>query len=181
MIDVLLVKQLDFSILIYFSIITIFLYCTARGHGLLTDGSYDYYRYHKTVTGETAVVVGIQACSDGHIGLSEVPGLSSLNMYEVVIGGWSNSKSVIRRARQGHIEVEASTPDILSCNSMKFFWVTWEDGIIEVGAGGIIGQTRLLYFKDPDPYTVNSITLATAGGHEGIFAYGQNTGSKNIV
>ena len=148
---------------------------------MITDGSYDYYRYHRTVAGENAVVVGIQACSDGHIGLSEVPGLSSLNMYEVVIGGWSNTKSVIRRARQGDIEVEASTPEILSCNSFKFFWVTWEDGIIEVGAGGIIGQTRLLYFKDPNPYTVNSITLTTADGHEGAFVYAENTGDSNVV
>ena len=141
----------------------------------MTDDSYDYYRYHKIVTGQTSFGVGIQSCSDAHIGLSEIPGLSSLNMYEIVIGGWSNTKSVIRRGRQGAIEVETSTPDILNCNSMKYFWVTWDDGAIEVGIGAVIGQSRILYYKDPEPYTVNSITVATYGV-TGYYAYGGTAG-----
>ena len=136
-------------------------------HSFSTDGSYDYYRYHLVVANKNSLMFSLKACSDGHVGLSEIPGLSSLNMYEVVIGGWTNTKSVIRRARQGKIEVEAQTPDILSCDLARYFWVTWEDGVIQMGTGGVLLQGTILTFTDPEPYTVNSVTLATSDGYTG--------------
>ena len=148
-----------------------------------SDGTYDYYRYHLTVIGRTSNIFSLKACHDGHVGLAEVVGLSSLTMYEIVIGGWQNSKSVIRRARQGTIEVEASTPNILDCNSARNFWLSWEDGVIQFGTGGIVGQTRILSYTDPNPYTVNSLTVATAEGQIGDWRFfsGQGCFKKEIL
>ena len=41
-----------------------------------------------------------KACHDAHIALSEVKGLDSSETYEIVIGGWSDSQSVIRDCKQ---------------------------------------------------------------------------------
>ena len=37
-------------------------------------------------------------------------------VYEIVIGGWENSHSVIRNSLQGEEEVYIETPGILNCN-----------------------------------------------------------------
>ena len=137
-----------------------------------TDGTYDYERYHVVTSGRTHMAFTLQACSDSHVGLSEVPGLASYNMYEVVIGGWENSKSVIRRQVQGTILAERQTPNILKCDETRYFWISWADGLIEMGSGAAIGQHRLIYYQDPDPYTVNSLTLDTASGFSGVYTFG---------
>lgn len=42
----------------------------------------------------------IQACNDAHIALSQAKGLDSQDTYEIVIGGWADSQSVIRDCKQ---------------------------------------------------------------------------------
>ena len=46
---------------------------------------------------QMALTFRVQACNDVHLGLSDVPVGDSTANYEVVIGGWSNSKSAIRK------------------------------------------------------------------------------------
>ena len=45
-------------------------------------------------------------------------------VYEIVIGGWENTRSVIRNALQGGEEVDVETPDILSCNRYRNVAIT---------------------------------------------------------
>ena len=42
----------------------------------------------------------VKACNDAHIMLQTVPGSTVDKHYEVVIGGWSNTRSVIRSSQQ---------------------------------------------------------------------------------
>lgn len=50
-------------------------------------------------------------------------------MIEVFIGGWGNTKSVIRYNQSKPDVVEADTPQILNGNEFRGFWVRVTDGV----------------------------------------------------
>ena len=61
------------------------------------------YNYHYFSTSMDYIEFQAQAASDVHIALS--PHLGDADaMYEIVIGGWGNSHSVIRRCKQVSIK-----------------------------------------------------------------------------
>ena len=64
----------------------------------LTKTNYDYTQFWLTVHDMNSVVFKVKACSDVHVGLAQYSGNYKTNIHEVVIGGWENTKSVIRNA-----------------------------------------------------------------------------------
>ena len=63
-----------------------------------TVNTNDRYHYDNTdldLSQADGVVFKVRACNDAHVALSSSTNLDR-DMYEIVIGGWSNSKSVIR-------------------------------------------------------------------------------------
>lgn len=52
-----------------------------------------------------------------------------------MLGGWSNNKSVIRddRDNPADVKVEVHTPDLLSDEELRSFWITYADNNIAVG------------------------------------------------
>ena len=63
------------------------------------------------VKGLTDAVVLFSAC-DGCDG------------YEIVIGGWTNTQSVIRQSKQSINKIIQNTPDILSATEYREFWIS---------------------------------------------------------
>ena len=57
------------------------------------------YNYHYFPSMMDYIEFQVQATSDVHIALSPRPGDDNA-MYEIVIGGWGNEYSVIRRCKQ---------------------------------------------------------------------------------
>ena len=117
----------------------------------------------------------VRACSDVHICLSpnvgeHVPELT----YEVVIGGWYNTRSVIRT--ENIEKAIADTPEIISCTEMRHFWIRWTNGHIEVGSGEIIGDHLFMFWTDDSPLNIHAVSLATGYGHAGEYEVSQNTG-----
>ncbi|CAG2206019.1 unnamed protein product [Mytilus edulis] len=55
-------------------------------------------------------------------------------LYEIVIGGWNNTKSVIRTAKQGR-PVYSIKGTFLDDGIFKEFWISWNDDTINVGHG----------------------------------------------
>ena len=49
---------------------------------------------------DIAIQVVFQACHDAHIALSLAKNKDTANSYEIVIGGWQDSESVIRDCKQ---------------------------------------------------------------------------------
>ena len=89
----------------------------------------------KSVVDRKYFPFSVSACADAHVILTEKEGRSDGHIYEFVIGGWENSRSVIRtNIRGGGRTVMASkqTADILKCDQMVTFWISWLDGHIEV-------------------------------------------------
>lgn len=60
------------------------------------DGSNYKYTYNTFTTHGHIISFEVNACNDAHVLLQSVPGSSDDSCYEIVIGGWSNTKSVIR-------------------------------------------------------------------------------------
>ena len=63
-----------------------------------TDDNY-YYRYHPAQKSVEYLYFEVKADNDVHIGLSPIAGDAN-PMYEIVIGGWGNTRSAIRRCKQ---------------------------------------------------------------------------------
>lgn len=53
-------------------------------------------------------------------------------IVEVFIGGWQNSKSVIRYNQNKPEVAEADTPQILSGNEFRGFWIRVIDNVITI-------------------------------------------------
>src|SRR6218665_363284 len=74
---------------------------------VLTPAVYDYqYLPEVPVSRKTHVAFRVHAAADAHIALSHVYGDTDRRTYEIVLGGWNNTKSAIRYGGKGHVEVE---------------------------------------------------------------------------
>ncbi|KAG0613346.1 hypothetical protein M758_6G096100 [Ceratodon purpureus] len=79
---------------------------------------------------------GAQTYSDVHIAISSKPREMD-PMYEIVVGGWSNTKSVIRRRSQGPNLCTAEVGLIEPQNAVNYLWVSIDKHteVIQVGHG----------------------------------------------
>eukprot|EP00058_Branchiostoma_floridae_P006900 XP_002592388.1 hypothetical protein BRAFLDRAFT_67253 [Branchiostoma floridae] len=95
------------------------------------------------------------------------------HMYEIVIGGWDNTESAIRRRKQGYLHASALTPEINSNTEYRKFWITWSsDGTIAVGRGG---ETQpFVQWTDPDPLPITYAGYTTGCGSTGLWKFCQN-------
>ena len=59
---------------------------------------------------------------------------------EVVLGGWDDSRSVIRELGSDSFYTWAQTRDILHCAEYRQFWVSWRGDVLKVGRGPVYGQ-----------------------------------------
>lgn len=86
-------------------------------------------------------------------------------MYEVFIGGWKNSKSVIRKNRSKPDVAELDTPNILSDGEFRGFWIRWDGPMITVGHEGQVAA--FLTFEDKETVPINYIGVCTGWGAVG--------------
>ena len=115
------------------------------------------------------IVFKVMACSDVHVGLASYPGIFYAQMYEVIIGGWDNKKSAIRKEVQGTIMVEVEKDNVLDCNQYRSLWVSWYDGTIMMGEGVHVGESILLSWKDLYPHPVTAVAFTNAAGWNGTW------------
>lgn len=106
----------------------------------------------------------VRAPNDAHIALTSSP-VEENPMYEVFLGGWGNTKSVIRKDRQKPDVVEQATPDILSANEYRGFWIRWYDNSITVGREGEAGA--FMFYDADHSLSINYVGICTGWGAQG--------------
>ena len=124
-----------------------------------------------------AVVVKVAAGHDAHIGFfPQRDGMvdcmldSCGDMYEICIGGWDNSQSVLRKGNQGQNRQIAVTEDYLCPEQERTFWATANDGLIRVGRGDEIGAGEFMRWRDPNPITPLYAGVMTGFGGGGSWS-----------
>ncbi|PIK44423.1 putative IgGFc-binding protein [Apostichopus japonicus] len=124
-----------------------------------TDATYSFRYIRKQMPeGIHRMEFSVRARKNAHIALSPYDS-DNPDMYEIVIGGWSNTKSAIRRCKGCDSEVEVDTPDILNPRLDVRFYITFLAGTIEVG---LLGEDPFMSWTDPDPIECNYIGYTTA-------------------
>ncbi|XP_063394948.1 uncharacterized protein LOC134679930 [Cydia fagiglandana] len=126
----------------------------------------DNLQYHFYPVSSGSVQFKVRAPNDAHIALTTNPQESD-PMYEVFIGGWGNTKSVIRRNRTKPEKAEADTPGILNAGEFRGFWVRWDGGIISAGREG--EAIPFLSWQDPEPFAVGFVGVCTGWGATGTW------------
>lgn len=104
------------------------------------------------------MVFRVKAANDAHIALTSTEGESD-PMLEVFLGGWSNSKSVIRKNRTKPDVAEEATPAILNGGEFIGFWIRWSDNVIAVGREG--EAAAFLSYDNTDAFPVNFVGICT--------------------
>ncbi|XP_060070842.1 IgGFc-binding protein-like, partial [Ylistrum balloti] len=108
----------------------------------------------------------VKACNDAHVALMGKTGENG-KVYEIVIGGWSNTLSVIRSRKQGP-NLYSGRGRQLECRQYRKFKVIWNNGIIVVQS--YVGNVwrAFLIWRDPSPMEIFSVGVST-----GLWATGE--------
>ncbi|XP_066285823.1 uncharacterized protein [Branchiostoma lanceolatum] len=134
-----------------------------------TVSSEKTYQWDIARVGSSPLTFRVMASNDVHIALSSVRA-DQPDMYEIVIGGWSNSESAIRRAPGGAEQTRVSTAGFLSAGESRGFWISWaEDGTVATGRDG--EGSPFMQWQDPDPLPVLYFGYSTGFGSTGQFSF----------
>lgn len=84
-------------------------------------------------------------------------------LYEIVIGGWRNTKSVLRKAKQSNL-VAKTAGVFLSCSQYKDFWISWDNITINIGRGDVFDDDAifLTWSDTAGLWTITNIGFYTA-------------------
>jgi hypothetical protein len=110
-------------------------------------GGYDSWR--SLANPSNGVVFKAKADNDIYLAFSSTP--TDNIAYEIVFGGWGNTRSVLRRSAHNN-EVAAVSRGISNPNQEAYYWAT-KDALtltIAFGEGKIPGVNTLLTWKDPN-------------------------------
>lgn len=127
---------------------------TPGGSQFRTPNYHDYtFVYDLSLTPSKALIlfVTVQAEHDAHIFLGRPPGTPEVNLpavgvhgFEIVIGGWKNGMSVIRRY-PGQQELSRAYGARLNASERKEFWIYCSsNGTLLVGEGTNLFNRRFL-------------------------------------
>ncbi len=64
----------------------------------------------------------------------------------------------------------------LNCTELRYFWVSWTDGLISVGFGADIGSDVIVEYIDTSPYPVAALSFTTGNNNKGIFEFPKTWG-----
>ena len=106
----------------------------------------DYTTILDDLSARNHVKLSIMAAHDAAIVLSEQPteSLVGNKFVEFTLGGWENTKSIIRVQTTSDENGKVATPNLLNEDNFQDFWLTWNSTGVEVGIGCIVGQNTLM-------------------------------------
>ena len=113
---------------------------------------------------EKSLTVDIRSCAEAHLHLYLI--YNEPQAYEVVIGAESNTKTSLYRETSTSVIHSENTPDVLDCLESRTFWISWENGQIDVREESLAGNS-LLSWTDTNPLEVHMMALSSGSGSEG--------------
>ena len=88
----------------------------------------------------------------------------AFNFQDVIIffpGSNSNGESYIVHDRSAPTDVtREGTPGILDCTKLRPYWITWNDGNVELGVGDFLYEDTMVEWEDNTPHPVTAISLS---------------------
>ncbi|KAJ1085590.1 hypothetical protein NDU88_005720 [Pleurodeles waltl] len=143
-------------------------FCPNEKIHISTPNKYEY-QYVQKPSKMTHFDVAVKAHHNAHFALTSGPH-DMAELIEVVIGGNQNAKTWITTSKMGEPVASANTAGILSWDEFRSFWISWKNGIIQVGHGtqpvneSLIVEWAVL--KNPE---VKYIGFSTGWGSMGEF------------
>ena len=79
------------------------------------------------------------------------------------------------KQRRRNIVARAHHPDHrpLDCHNPKPFWISWADGVFQVGSGLTVGTGRFLSYNSQSTPIVRSVAVSTGFGSTGTWTFGK--------
>ena len=119
-------------------------------------GTYSWkYLNNVQISGNTAFSFEAKATEDLTVCLAEERDNKSA-MYEIVIGGWGNTRTVIRKFRQNpqfgfaNVTVNENPDAMVNSGEWEKYWISVKNGLVSVGKGNEIGRRIILEWQDPN-------------------------------
>ena len=126
-----------------------------------TPANYTHQFVWLTLVGDNHFIFKVKSCSEAYIALTKIPYNTPVSSYEIALGLQGNTVSELRH-HVGPTEVKATAQiSALDCSTYKEFWISWDKGHIKCGHGATVDQNQFLYWADPYPHDVNSLSLAS--------------------
>ncbi|XP_061175873.1 uncharacterized protein LOC133184808 [Saccostrea echinata] len=119
------------------------------------------------------LVFAVRACNDAHVALLEKDTDDTNKLYEIVLGGWGNTRSCLRKGKQTTCLVNHQEK-ILHCDEALYFWVSWNKGIVKVGKGRVVGTDEILSYTDPSPIKIRYFAVSGGFGASADFYFCRN-------
>lgn len=141
------------------------------------DNNYDPFMM--TISDQDPVVFVLRACSAISVALSEIPGITQSATYEIRIGSEEHNDDV-QIWSDGEKKKETRVSDAMPCDSHRYFWVSWTEGLIKVGRERNIGQITMLAWQDNEPHEVHGLSVAS-NGKTASWHFGETRGENKFV
>ena len=138
--------------------------------------------FFKKLAEDKAIVFTVRGKNDAHVGFFSEKKSCVYNctneMYEIVIGGWNNTKSVIRKGSQRSAKDERVTQSILNPNEDRPFWADAKNGFVRLGKGKIIGSDIVIKWQDNQPLDPGYVGFMTGFGSTGVWKFSEDIKGK---
>lgn len=124
----------------------------------------------------------VRGCKDVMIYLASLPMNASPDIegYKIGIGAQENTRTFLREY-PSRTEVEnVGTLNILSCHSLRRFWISWKDSTLTVGSGDLYSREIFSHVKPGMNIRAISVTMAGPGG-TALFEVPRSTGKLTLA
>ena len=121
-----------------------------------TDVYYLSNYYNSSILANNSIIFNVRGRFGAKISLLSHKKTFEPPYYKFIIGGWYNTKSVIRKVN--NLVRDDNGPQL---NEAYFtsFWVSWQNGLVQTGRGSVIDTDVFLSFKDECMFAVNDIGI----------------------
>ncbi|XP_048251802.1 uncharacterized protein 5-like [Haliotis rufescens] len=127
--------------------------------------------FRKVTGGSSTLVFLVKTCHDANIALHTHPNKTNTDAYEIVVGGYANSKSFIRRCRGCAQMAPCYESFILSCNEYRPFWLSWKKDVISIGKGQTVGHQTFMELVPSSPIVINHVSVSAYIGNHALWLF----------